>query len=55
MIDSNRENMMILINETNFPHKLKLIDRQVLKLLKVIANNSSANTKLLKNQQSKIV
>ena len=30
-------------NETNFPHKLLLIDTQVLRLRKAFANGSSAN------------
>ena len=32
-------------DETYFPHKLSLIDIQVLRPLKSFANNSSANTK----------
>ena len=36
-------------DETNFPHKLLLIDRQVENLCKAFANNSSANTKVPKN------
>ena len=35
-------------NETNFPHKLILTDRQISKLQKAFANNSSANIKLSK-------
>ena len=35
-------------NETNFPHKLSLIDRQVSRLRKTIANNAVANLKLSK-------
>ena len=31
-------------DETNFPHKLLLTDRQVWKIGKYFANNSSANT-----------
>ena len=42
-------------DETNFPHKLLLTDRQVSKLCKAFANNSSANIKLSKTQISKIV
>ena len=33
-------------NETNFPHRLLLTDRQVSKLQKGFANNSLANIKL---------
>ena len=32
--------------ETNFPHKLLLIDRKALKLFKAFKNNSSAKMKL---------
>ena len=42
-------------DDTNFPHKLLLTGRQVSKLLKVFASNSSANTKLSKTQLSKTV
>ena len=42
-------------DETNFPNKLLLYDRQVLKLRKAFANNLSANTKLSKTQLSKII
>ena len=41
--------------ETNFPHKLLLIDRKALKLFKAFKNNSSAKMKLSKTQFSKIV
>ena len=41
--------------ETNFPHKFIQTDRRVSKLHKVFANNSSANIKLTKAQQSKIL
>ena len=41
--------------ESNFPHKLLLTDRHVLRLFKAFANNSSANVKLSKTQKSKIV
>ena len=41
--------------ESNFPYKLLLTDRQVLRLCKAFANNSSANVKLSKTQKSKIV
>ena len=33
-------------NETNFPYKLSLTNRQVSRLRKAFANNSSANIKL---------
>ena len=41
--------------ETNFPLKLSLAGTQVSRLPKAFANSSSANTKLLKIQLSKIV
>ena len=44
-----------LSDGTHFPPKLLLIDRQVSRLCKAFANNSSANVKLLKTQLSKIV
>ena len=37
-------------NETNFPHKLLLTDRQVLNLRKAFANNSSTDVKVSKTQ-----
>ena len=42
-------------DETNFPHKLLLTDRQVSSLRKSFANNSSADIKLSKTQLSKMV
>ena len=44
-------------DKTDFPHKLLLLlnDRQVLRLLRVFANNSSANKKLSKTQLLKTV
>ena len=42
-------------DETNFPHKFLLTDRQVSKFCKAFPNNSSANIKLLKTQLSIIV
>ena len=42
-------------DETNFPHKLLLTDRQVLSIRKSFADNSSANIKLSKTQLSKMV
>ena len=42
-------------NETNFPHKLLLTNRQVAYLHKVFANNSSTDFKLSKTQLSKIM
>ena len=42
-------------NETNFPHKLLLKDRQVSSLRKSFANNSSAEIKLPKTQLSKMI
>ena len=41
-------------DETNFPHKLLLTSRKVLRLRKASANNSSANIKLSKTQVHKI-
>ena len=42
-------------NESNFPHKLLLTDRQFSSLRKSFANNSSADIKLSKTQLSKII
>ena len=44
---------MIGNNETSFPHKLLLTDRQVSSLRKTFTNNSSADIKLSKTQLSK--
>ena len=41
-------------DETNFPHKLLLTDRQVSKIRKAFANGSSSNIKFLKTQLSKM-
>ena len=46
---------MIGDNETNFPHKLLLTNRQVSNLHKAFANNSSADIKLSKTQLSKMI
>ena len=46
---------MIGNNETNFPHKLLLTEKQVSSLRKSFANNSSADIKLSKTQLSKII
>ena len=46
---------MIGDNETNFPHKLLLTNRQVLNLPKAFANNSSVDIKLSKTQLSKMI
>ena len=46
---------MIGNNETNFPHKLLLTDRQVSSLHKSFASHSSADIKLSKTQLSKII
>ena len=46
---------MIGDNETNFPHKLLLTNRQVSKLCKAFANHLSANMKLPKTQLSKMI
>ena len=42
-------------NETNFPHKLLLTNRQVSNLRKTFTDNSSADIKLSKTQLSKMV
>ena len=42
-------------DETNFPHKLLLTNRQVTNLRESFANNLSANINLSKTQLSKIV
>ena len=46
---------MIGNNETNFPHKLLLTERQVSSLRKSFANNSSTNIKLSKTQLSNLI
>ena len=46
---------MIAANNTNFVHKLLLIDRQVSGLGKAFANNPSTNIKLSENLISKII
>ena len=46
---------MIGDNETNFPHKLLLTNRQVSNLRKAFANNSSADIKVSKTQLSKMI
>ena len=40
-------------DEANFPHKLLLADRQVSRIRKAFANNSSADLKFSKTQLSK--
>ena len=45
---------MIGDNETNFPHKLLLTNRQVANLRKAFANNLRTDIKLSKSQVSKI-
>ena len=42
-------------DETNFPHKLLVTNRQVTNLRKSFANNSSTDIKLSKTQVSKMV
>ena len=42
-------------DETNFPHKLLLTNRQVANLRKVFANNSSTDIKLAKTRLSKMI
>ena len=46
---------MIGDNETNFPHKLLLTNRQVLNLRKAFTNNSSTDIKLSNSQLSKMI
>ena len=46
---------MIGDNESNFPHKLLLTNRQVANLCKALANYLSAYTKLSKTQSSKMI
>ena len=46
---------MIGDNETNFPHKLLLTNRQVSNLCKAFANHSSTDIKLSKTQLSKMI
>ena len=46
---------MIGGNESNFPHKLLLTNRQVLILRKAFANNSSTDIELSKTQSSKMI
>ena len=46
---------MIGDNETNFPHKLLLTNRQVANLRKAFANYLSADIKLSKTQLSKMI
>ena len=46
---------MIGDNETNFPHKLLLTNRQVSNLCKAFANHLSADIKLSKTQLSKLI
>ena len=42
-------------DETNFPHKLLLSNRQVANLRKVFENSSSSDIKLSKTQLSKMI
>ena len=46
---------MISDNETNFPHKLLLANRQVSNLRKAFSNHLSTDIKLSKTQLSKII
>ena len=46
---------MIGDDETNFPHKLLLTNRQVSNLRKALANNSSTDIKLSKTRLSKMI
>ena len=42
-------------DDTNFSHRLLLSDRQLSKFCKALANNLSANIKLLESQSCKLV
>ena len=42
-------------DETNFPHKLFITDRQVTNLCKAFASHTSADIKLSKTQLSKMI
>ena len=46
---------MISDNETNFPHKILLTNRQVVNLCKAFTNHSLGNIKLWKSQLSKLI
>ena len=46
---------MVGDDETNFPHKLSLTNRQVENLRKAFANKSSTDIKLSKTQLSKMI
>ena len=46
---------MIDENETNFPHKLLLTNRQVANLRKAFTNNSSSDIKFSKTQLAKMI
>ena len=46
---------MIIGNETNFPHKLLLTNRQVASLRKAFTNYLSTDIKLSKTQLSKMI
>ena len=46
---------MIGDDETNFPHKLLVINRQVSNLRKAFADESSIDIKLSKTQKSKMI
>ena len=46
---------MIGENETNFPHKLLLTNRQVANLRKAFTNNSSPDIKFSKTQLAKMI
>ena len=46
---------MVGDNESNFPHKLLLTNRQVANLCKAFANNSSTDITLPKTQLSKMI
>ena len=42
-------------DESNFPHKLLLTNRQILNIRKAFSNNSSADIKFSKTQLSKMI
>ena len=54
-VDLRLSSNMIGDNETDFPHKLLLTNRQVSNIRNAFANNSSIDIKLSKTQLSKMI
>ena len=54
-VDLRLSSNMIGDNETDFPHKLILTNRQVSNIRNAFANNSSIDIKLSKTQLSKMI